>query len=336
MESLGFDFKNQAFLTALTDEVVKTSSIEGEDLNTDQVRSSIARKLGIKVAGLEENSTSEVDGVVELMLDATRKYQRPLDQARLFSWHRCLFPKGKLVPYGISVGKWRTDEDGPMQVVSGPMGKEKVHYEAPAASRVADEMERFLKWFNDLENEESLIRAAVSHFWFVTIHPFDDGNGRIGRAIAEMELARSDQSQDRFYSMSSQIFLERNNYYNELESAQKSDLDITTWVEWFLACLDRSIDSSEKNLALVLEKAKVWEFINQFAMNERQKKVINKLLDHFEGNLTSSKYSRMAKCSKETAIRDIQDMMNSRILKKNDGGGRSTSYRLTTSKEFSS
>jgi Fic family protein len=334
MESLGFDFKNQAFLTALTEEVVKTSSIEGENLNTDQVRSSIARKLGIKVSGLQENSTREVDGVVELMLDATRKFQKPLDENRLFSWHRCLFPKGKLVPYGISVGKWRTDEDGPMQVVSGAMGKEQVHYEAPAAEKVPSEMQSFFKWFNDIKNEEPLTRAAVAHFWFVTIHPFDDGNGRIGRAIAEMELARSDQSEDRFYSMSSQIFSERKEYYNQLESAQKSGMDITPWVQWFLGCLNRSIDSSEKKLELVLEKAKVWEFVNQFPVSERQKKIINKLLDDFEGYLTSSKYSRMAKCSKETAIRDIQDMMQKKILIKNDSGGRSTSYRLTTSKEF--
>lgn len=334
MESLGFDFKNQALLTSLTDEVVKTSSIEGENLNTDQVRSSIAKKLGIKIAGLQEKSTKEIDGVVEMMLDATRNFNQPLNSERLFSWHRCLFPKGKLVPFGISIGKWRTDEEGPMQVVSGALGKETVHYEAPAAEKVPAEMEMFFRWFNNLKNEESLIRAAVAHFWFVTIHPFDDGNGRIGRAIAEMELARSDQSEDRFYSMSSQIFSERKDYYNKLETAQKSGLDITAWVEWFLGCLNRSIDSSEKNLERVLEKAKFWEFVNQFSMNERQKKVINKLLDNFEGKMTSSKYSKIAKCSKETAIRDIQDMVKKNILKKNESGGRSTSYSIELSKGF--
>ena len=336
MESLGFDFKNQAFLTALTEEVVMTSSIEGENLNKDHVRSSIAKRLGIKIGGLKEGVSREVDGVVELTLDATRNFEAPLDEERLFSWHRCLFPKGKLVPYGIRVGQWRTDEDGPMQVVSGAMGKEAVHYEAPAAQRIPAEMAKFLAWYNEQKDVEALVRAAASHFWFVTIHPFDDGNGRIGRAIAEMELSRSDQSSDRFYSMSSQIFSERRDYYRQLESSQKSGLDITLWIEWFLGCLGRSIDTSEINMDSILEKARIWENIHKFAVNERQKKVINTLLDEFQGNLTSSKYSCMATCSKETAIRDIQDMMTKKILVKNDSGGRSTNYRLLTSKEFSS
>jgi len=334
MQSLGFDFKNQALLTALTEEIVMTSSIEGEKLNIDQVRSSIAKKLGIKLGGLNEGSSREADGVVELMLDATKNFELPLHKRRLFAWHRCLFLKGKLVPYGINVGKWRTDEDGPMQVVSGAMGKETIYYEAPAANRVPEEMGKFFAWYNEQREEESLVRAAISHFWFVTIHPFDDGNGRIGRAITEMELSRSDQSSDRFYSMSSQIFSERKDYYEQLESAQKSGLDITQWIEWFLGCLSRAIDASEVNMDSVLEKARIWENINHFSINERQKKVINRLLDDFEGNLTSSKYSRIAKCSKETAIRDIQDIMAKKNLIKNDGGGRSTSYRLTTSKEF--
>lgn len=334
METLGFDLKNQAFLSALTEEVVKTSSIEGEDLKTEQVRSSIARKLGIKGAGLNVPSTREVDGVVELMLDATRSFTKPLDAERLFSWHRCLFPKGKLVPYGICVGQWRSDEDGPMQVVSGAMGKEKIHYQAPEAHRLPGEMERFFKWFNTTNQNEPLIRAAVSHLWFVTIHPFDDGNGRIGRAIAEMELSRSDQSADRFYSMSSQIFLERKEYYHQLEMAQKSKLDITAWITWFLNCLERAIDSSENKLENVLEKANTWKLMNHFAMNERQKKVLNKLLDDFQGNLTSSKYAGISKCSKETAIRDIQDLIEKSLLQKNDSRGRSTSYRLSEPDEI--
>jgi Fic family protein len=333
MCSLGFDLKNQAFLTSLTEEVVKTSSIEGENLNTEEVRSSIAKKLGIKVGGLVDSSR-EIDGIVELMMDATKNYNQPLNADRLCSWHRCLFQKGKLIPYGVSVGKWRNDEDGPMQVVSGSIGKEVVHYQAPKASQIAKEMKQFFLWYNDQKNEESLIRAAVSHFWFVTIHPFDDGNGRIGRAITEMELSRSDQSEDRFYSMSSQIFKERKSYYDQLKLAQKYRMDITSWIEWFLGCLSRSIDSSENNLMVILEKTKIWEKINDFLINERQKKVINKLLNDFEGNLTSIKYARMTKCSKETAIRDIQDLINKGILIKNSSGGRSTSYRILSSKEI--
>jgi Fic family protein len=336
MSSLGFDLKNQAFLTSFTEEVVKTSSIEGENLNTEDVRSSIARKLGMKVGGLVDSNSREIDGIVELIVDATKNYHQPLNEDRLCSWHRCLFPKGKLIPFGISVGKWRNDENGPMQVISGAIGKEIVHYQAPKASRIAKEMKRFFLWYNDQKNEESLIRAAVSHFWFVTIHPFDDGNGRIGRAITEMELSRSDQSEDRFYSMSAQIFKERKDYYEQLKIAQKSRLDITSWVEWFLGCLSRSIDSSENHLKGILEKTKIWEKVNKFVLNERQKKVINKLLDNFEGNLTSIKYSRMTKCSKETAIRDIQDLMKKSILIKNEFGGRSTSYRIVTLEEIKS
>jgi Fic family protein len=334
MESLGFDLKNQAFLSAFSEEVVKTSSIEGEDLNTDQVRSSIAKKLGIKVGGLKNQNSRAADGLVELMLDATRNFEKPLSEQRLFSWHRCLFPKGKLVPYGIKIGQWRNDEDGPMQVISGAMGKETVHYQAPMADRITHEMKIFIEWFNDSKNEEPLIRAAVAHFWFVTIHPFDDGNGRIARAIAEMELSRSDQLSDRFYGMSSQIYSERKDYYSHLESGQKNGLDITSWIEWFLGCLSRSIDSSESNMEVVFFKSKYWDFINKLTINERQKKVMNKLLDNFEGYLTSSKYSNITKSSKETSIRDIQDLINKGILIKNPSGGRSTSYRILSSKEI--
>lgn len=328
MEGLGFLLQEEAVLRSLTEEVVKSSEIEGENLNRQQVRSSIARRLGIEVGGLVAVPRN-VDGVVELMVDATQKFKQPLTRERLFGWHSALFPTGRSGMYKIRVGNWRDDSNGPMQVVSGPVGKERVHYEAPAADRLANEMKLFLKWFNDKNPEVDLVlRAAIAHLYFVTIHPFEDGNGRIARAVTEMALARSENSNQRFYSMSSQISSERDEYYNILEATQKGDMNITRWLIWFLDCLDRAIQGSEATLATVLFKARFWEKHIAEKFNDRQKKIINKLLDGFEGKLTSSKWATLGKCSQDTASRDIDDLINRKILKKNPEGGRSTSYSL--------
>ena len=327
MEALGFDLRTEANLSALTEEVVKSSAIEGEHLNTDEVRSSIARKLGLDVAGLPVPGR-EVEGVVEMMLDATRNVAEPLTDERLFGWHAALFPTGRSGMHRITVGAWRTGEAGPMQVVSGPIGKERVHYEAPDATRVPGEMDRFLRWFGAPTRTDPVLKAGVAHFWFVTIHPFDDGNGRIARAIADMALAQADGTKERFYSMSSGIEAQRKEYYLELESSQKGSLDITTWLAWFLACLDRTLEDADKSLAAVLTKAKLWQKINVAPVNERQRKVINRMLEDFKGYLTTSKYAKLAKCSNDTALRDIRDLLDRGIIVKNSGGGRSTSYRL--------
>lgn len=327
MEALGFDVRAEASLTVLTNDVVKSSAIEGQTLNADEVRSSIARRLGLDVAGLPKPGR-DVEGVVEMMLDATRNFEKPLTKKRLFDWHASLFPTGRSGMRKITVGAWRRQEDGPMQVVSGPYGGERVHFEAPEADRLNSEMAACLKWFNAPSSVDPVLKAALAHFRFVTIHPFEDGNGRIARAIADMALARADGTKDRFYSMSSQIEAERKDYYLELERAQRGDVDITGWLGWFLGCLGRALDGAETALAAVLYKAKLWQRINRRPVNERQRLVINRLLNGFKGFLTTSKYAKLAKCSADTALRDIRDMLDRGILVQNPGGGRSTSYRL--------
>jgi len=327
MEVHGFDVRSQASLAVLTSDVVKSSAIEGENLDPQQVRSSIARRLGLDTAGLPKASR-DVDGVVEMMLDATQNFRKPLTRKRLFDWHASLFPTGRSGMNRITVGGWRKKEAGAMQVVSGPMGRERVHFEAPGAERLNSEMSAFLKWFNAPVSIDPVLKAAVAHFWFVTIHPFEDGNGRIARAIADMALARADGIADRFYSMSSQIEAERKAYYLQLESAQRGDLDITQWLAWFLGCLDRAIGGADKLLAAVLDKARMWERVNRRPVNERQRQVINRMLDGFKGFLSTSKYAKLAKCSTDTALRDVRELLERGILTQNVGGGRSTSYRL--------
>ncbi|TWT41309.1 Fic family protein [Botrimarina hoheduenensis] len=332
METLGFDLRNEASLVVLTADVVNSSAIEGEQLDPHEVRSSIARKLGLDVAGLPQPSRS-VDGVVEMMLDATQQFQEPLTAERLYGWHAALFPTGHSGIHKIDVGKWRTDEAGPMQVVSGAIGKERVHFQAPTADRLAEEMDQFLAWFNSSQVNDPVLKAALAHFWFVTIHPFEDGNGRIARAIADMSLARADGSRDRFYSMSSQIEAERKDYYRQLELAQRGDLDVTGWLAWFVGCLSRTIDNSDGRLAAVLNKARLWQSLQDRPVNERQRAVINRMLDGFEGFLSTSKYARLAKCSADTALRDIRELVERGVLVPNPGRGRSTSYRLRQGEE---
>lgn len=328
MESLGFSLRADAALRTLTEEVIKSSEIEGEMLDRAQVRSSLARRLGMDVAGLVP-ADRDVEGVVEMMLDATQKFVEPLTAERLWAWHASLFPTGRSGMTRLTVGAWRTGAAGPMQVVSGPIGRTRVHYEAPRASRMKAEMSAFLEWFEDTADScDPLVKAAIAHFWFVTIHPFDDGNGRIARAITDLALARSEQSGQRFYSMSSQIRAERKSYYDTLEAAQKGTLDVTPWLRWFLACLDRAFDRAETTLEVVLKKARFWEAHAQKDFNERQRAILNQLLDGFEGKLTSSKWAKLAKCSQDTALRDIDDLLRRGILGKEAAGGRSTSYSL--------
>lgn len=324
MENLGFKLQEEAVLSTLTLDVLKSTEIEGEILNKDQVRSSIARRLGLEVSGLVD-SPRNVDGVVEMMLDATQNYTLAITDERLFGWHAALFPTGYSGMYKIEVAKYRS---GDMQVVSGAMGKEKVHYEAPKANIVETEMNRFLKWFNNGSEIDSVLKAAVAHFWFITIHPFDDGNGRIARAITDMQLSRSDKSSQRFYSMSNQILTERKKYYEILEKTQHSNGDITEWLEWFLSCLERALINSSEVLEAVLVKARFWEQHSQTQLNDRQRLMLNKLFDGFEGKLTSSKWAKIVKCSQDTAIRDIQDLIGKGILQKEAAGGRSTNYEL--------
>jgi Fic family protein len=327
MEGLGFQLRAEAVLQSLTEEVLKSSEIEGEVLDRDQVRSSLARRLGMDIGALAPVDRN-VEGVVEMMLDATQNYAEPLTKERLFAWHAALFPTGRSGMTTIRVGAWRTAESGPMQVVSGPIGRERVHFEAPHADVLDRDMRAFLKWFNAKEAIDPVLLAAVAHLWFVTIHPFEDGNGRIGRAIADMALARSEGSPRRFYSLSAQIRIERKAYYEQLEAAQHGELDITTWVAWFLDCLDRAFMGSESILASVLRKARFWEAHAAAPLNDRQRTVVNRLLNGFEGNLTSSKYATLAKCSQDTASRDIDDLVGRGVLAKHPGGGRSTSYAL--------
>lgn len=327
MEALGFSLRAEAVLATLTEDVLKSSEIEGEVLDRDQVRSSIARRLGLDIGALTP-ADRNVEGVVEMILDATQKFADPLTDERLFGWHSALFPTGRSGMTRIIVGTWRDDATGPMQVVSGPIGRERVHYQAPVAPRLDAEMSTFLKWFEAEAALDPVLKAALAHLWFVTIHPFDDGNGRIARAIADMALARSEQSPQRFYSMSAQIRAERKAYYDILEATQKGDLDITAWLEWFLACLDHAIEGAERTLSSVLHKVRFWEAIEDQTLNERQRDMINRVLNEFEGKLTSSKWATITKSSQDTALRDITELVERGILVRDPGGGRSTSYSL--------
>lgn len=328
MESLGFDLQAEAVLDTLTLEILKSNEIEGELLDRDEVRSSIARRLGMDIAGLVP-SDRNVDGVVDVMLDATRKFQEPLTSERLFNWHSALFPTGRSGMQKIVVGNWRKNPiDDPMQVVSGPMGKERVHFRAPDSAVLHKEMKLFLDWFNTTADPNPLLKAAIAHLWFVTIHPFDDGNGRLARTIADMLLARADGISNRFYSMSAQIKIERKAYYDILEKTQRGSIDITAWLIWFLECLDRALVASEEVLSRIVFKARFWDQLKDHDLNERQRKMINRLLDEFEGKLTSSKWAKICKCSQDTAGRDIQELITKGVLKKEAAGGRSTSYLL--------
>lgn len=324
MESVGFHLQSQAVLQTLTQDVVKSSEIEGEILDPSEVRSSVARQLGLEQAGVVSTDRN-IDGVVKMVLDATQNFDQLLTKERLFNWHKALFPNGRGHLKNITIGKWRK---GPVYVVSGQIGKEKIHFEAPSAARVEEEMEAFLKWINEEHAIDLVLKASVAHLWFVTIHPFDDGNGRIGRAIADLLLARSEKSSHRFYSLSEQIQLERKHYYTILEKTQKGTLDITPWIEWFLGCLERSIQEAFGTLETALNKARFWEAASNVALNDRQRKILNRLLDGFEGKLTSSKWAKMTKCSQDTAHRDILDLIEKGLLIKNVGGGRSSSYSL--------
>lgn len=332
MQALGFSLREEAVLKTLTEDVVRSSEIEGEILDRGQVRSSIARRLGMDAGGLPP-ADRNVEGVVEMMLDATQKFKEPLPPERLFGWHAALFPTGRTGMTKIIVGAWRDEKSGPMQVISGPYGREKVHYEAPAAARLEAEMASFLSWLNGEDKTDLVINAALAHLWFVTIHPFDDGNGRIARAIADMSLARSEDSSQRFYSMSAQIRIERKAYYDILETTQKGNLDITAWLEWFLSCLDKAFDGAEKILAAIFQKADFWKMHAGVQINERQRDMLNRLLDAFEGKLTSSKWATLEKCSPDTALRDIAELVELKILEKDPGGGRSTSYSLVKMSE---
>ena len=330
MEGLGFRLRAEATLTTLTTDVIKSSAIEGERLDADEVRSSIARRLGLDF-GSSKAASRNVEGVVEMMLDATQKYAEPLTAERLFAWHASLFPTGHSGMRKIHVGVWRPAEIGAMQVVSGPIGRERVHFEAPAAERLPREMNVFLEWLAATPEIDPVLKAGAAHFWFVTIHPFEDGNGRIGRAIADMALARAEGTAERFYSMSAQIEIERKEYYLRLERGQRDGTDITDWLEWFLACLGRAVAGAEEALAGVLHKAKLWERINEAPVNDRQRTVINRLLDGFEGKLSTSKYAKLAKCSADTALRDIKNLQERGILIQDEGGGRNTTYHLLAS-----
>jgi Fic family protein len=328
MEALGFPLRAEATLQTLTEDVVKSSAIEGEILDQKQVRSSLARRMGMEGSALGKVDR-HVEGIVSMLLDATEAYEKPLTKERLFGWHTSLFPAGRSGTRKLVAGAWRNDKSGPMRVISGPMGRERIHYEAPPASRLTREMKVFMEWFNAPQSIDPVLKAAIAHFWFVTIHPFDDGNGRIARAIADMALARSENSPRRFYSMSAQIRAERNVYYNMLEAAQKGSLDITLWLEWFLACLGRAIAGAEGALASVLDKARFWEVQHGEVFNDRQREMLNRLLDGFAGKLTSTKWALITKCSQDTAARDINDLIQRDILKKDEAGGRSTSYSLS-------
>lgn len=327
MEALGFELRQEADLQSVTAEVVKSSEIEGERLDAEQVRSSIARRLGLEIGALKP-ADRNVEGVVEMMLNATRQYSEPLTADRLFAWHASLFPTGHSGITRIRAGAWRDASTDPMQVVSSPFGKERIHFEAPKAERVGAEMSAFLSWFEGDTEIDPVLKAALAHFWFVTIHPFDDGNGRMARAITDLALARSENTPQRFYSMSAQIRQERTAYYDILEETQKGSMDITPWIEWFLGCLGRAIDGAEPMLHAVLEKSRFWERLHGVSLNERQRVVINRLLGGFEGKLTTSKYAKLNKCSQDTALRDILTLVQLGILVRNPEGGRSTSYSL--------
>ena len=325
MNMLGFATKEEASLSTLTLDVIKSSEIEGEKLDYDQVRSSIARRLGINIAGLIPTNRN-VDGIVEMMLDATQNYKRALTKKRLYGWHSALFPTGYSGMHKIEVGSFRSGE---MQIVSGAMGKERIHYEAISAMLVKEEMNRFLSWFNEKDKIDPVLKAAIAHFWFIIIHPFDDGNGRIARAIADLMLARADRTTERFYSMSNQIMTERKKYYEILQKVQHSTGDITEWLDWFLNCLKNSLLSTEKTLQKILRKTEFWNVHEKTELNERQRLMLNKIFDGFDGKLKTSKWAKIAKCSPDTALRDIKDLIEKGILQQEQEGGRSTNYELT-------
>ncbi len=330
MQGYGFHSQWTATLKVLTEETIKSSAIEGVVLDPENVRSSLARRLGLDVGGLKNHKDQNVDGVVEMMLDATQQFNKALTKERLFAWHADLFPEVRRTGEDFRVGAWRSDSQGPMQVVSGPIGRLKVHYVAPAADRLDKEVAAFLKWFESNEHEDPLLKAALAHLWFVTIHPFEDGNGRVGRAIAEMSLARSDGSAQRFYSMSSQILEERKSYYEILEKTQAGSLDVTKWLTWFLECLGRAIEQSNSVTDIALEKEGFWRRLSQqkIVLNVRQKKVLNKLFGEFEGKLTRDKWMKMTKTSSSTALRDIEQLIALGVIEQEEAGGRSTSYKL--------
>ena len=332
MADLGFDLANEAVLNTLTNDVVKSSEIEGEILDTAQVRSSVARRLGLDAGGIVQ-ADRNVEGIVELMLDATENYAEPLTKDRLCAWQAALFPTGRSGLKRVKTGEWRDDATGPMEVVSGPIGRERVHFEAPAAERLDYEMASFLKWFDASSDMDGVLRAGVAHLWFVTIHPFEDGNGRLARAVTDLALARCEESPQRFYSMSSEMRRQRDDYYRVLEGTQKGETDITNWLVWFLACIDRAIASSETALTATLHKARFWQHIAHHPLNARQHAMVNRSLNGFEGNLTTSKWAKIMKCSQDTALRDINDLMERGVLIQNAPRGRSTSYALSDSAE---
>ena len=329
MGALGFELRDEANLEILTLEIIKSTEIEGEIIGREQVRSSIARRLGLEIPGLVY-SDRHVDGIVDLMVDATKNFDKELNKERLISWHAALFPTSQSGLYKIITGKWRDDSTGPMQVVSGAMGKEKVHFQAPPAAQIENEMRIFLDWFNLEQNTDLVLKAAIAHVWFVTIHPFEDGNGRISRALSDMLLARSDEQSYRFYSMSTQIRKERNSYYDILEKTQKTGLDITNWIEWFLNCLLHAIENSDKLLEKIIYKHSFWIKHSGVNINDRQRKILNLLMDDFEGVLNTTKWAKIGKCSQDTALRDIQDLIEKGILVKSVKGGRSTNYEMKT------
>ncbi|MEM9903551.1 MAG: Fic family protein [Cyanobacteria bacterium P01_D01_bin.44] len=327
MENLGFDLQLEANLSTLTSDVVQSSAIEGKLLDSEEVRSSIARRLGIDIGGVLSTSR-DVEGIVEMMLDATQNCQQPLTKERLYNWHAALFSTGRSGMYQITVAAWRPESAGPMQVVSGPIGHQRVHFEAPPAAKLDDDMTAFLDWFEAETSVDPVLKAGLAHLWFLTIHPFEDGNGRIARAITDMVLARADGTSNRFYSMSAQIESERKTYYTQLERQQRSTVDVTNWLDWFLECLGRSIESAEGMLSAVLYKARLWERANVRPVNERQRLILNRMLDGFKGYMSTSKYAKITKCSQDTALRDIHDLLERGILVQNPSRGRSTSYRL--------
>lgn len=333
LADVGTALRDQASLSALTEDVIKTSEIEGEQLNVESVRSSIARRLGVGIGALAPVDR-HVEGVVDMVLDATANCNAPVTRDRLFGWHAALFPTGYAGLVQINVGRWRDDATGPMQVVSGPLGRQRVHFEAPPADRLPSETDRFIHWANRASNEPPLIKAGLAHLWFVTLHPFDDGNGRIARAVGDLFLARADGSPQRFYSLSAQIQRERQAYYGILERTQRQSLNVTEWLAWFLETLHRAVDQAQHTLDAVLAKTRFWQrwaTPNSAPLNERQVKLVNRLLDGFEGTLTSSKWGRIAHCSPDTALRDITDLLARGVLRKSDAGGRSTSYELNDS-----
>ena len=327
MEGLGFELRDEAVLATLTEDIVKSSAIEGEVLNSDEVRSSVAQRLGMEISGLP-NASRDVDGIVDVILDATQKYSEALTKDRLCGWHAALFPTGRSGMYKITVGDWRNDDQGPMQVVSGAMGREKVHYVAPEASRLEVEMAAFIKWFDSDKNMEAVVKSAISHFWFVSIHPFDDGNGRIARAIADSQLARADRTNQRFYSMSSQIMKSKKEYYDILESTQKGSMDISQWLVWYFERLAEALEATDELLSKILMKAKFWELHRTAQFNDRQIEMINRLHGDFVGKLHSSKWAKMMKVHRDTARRDIQDLIEKGVLLDSGEGGRSTNYVL--------